>query len=190
MNKSNEAQTGYLPSSLKLVESCKYILTMNINTQLGLVNGVEIEVVKICYDTTYAIKKKNQYEYVLKTSPAFLLIRLCKPNIRKCPKFDNLDDDLIPLFPERKSFDVPYSTMKKIKIQRIQFPLTLAFALTAFKAQGKSMKKVIIDLTEPASGKLPQHYAYSALSRATSLDSILILRPFRLKVIQESPHIC
>ena len=51
------------------------------------------------------------------------------------------------------------------------------------------MKKVIIDLTEPAYGKLPQHYAYSALSRATSLDSILILRPFRLKVIQESPHI-
>jgi hypothetical protein len=161
---------------------------MNINTSLGLVNGAEVELVSICYDSSKDVKKINDHEFVLKTSPAFILIRLCRPNNRNCPKFLDLNDNLIPLFPKKKKFDVPYSSMKNITVQRVQFPLTLAFGLTAFKAQGKSLKKVIIDLTEPITGKLPQHYAYSALSRATCLDSIIILRPFRIKVIQESPH--
>jgi hypothetical protein len=75
--------------------------------------------------------------------------------------------------------------MKKVKVQHVYFPLTFAFALTSPR---ENVKKVIIDLTELASGKLSHHYAYSALSRATSLDSIFLLRPFRIKIIQEAPH--
>ncbi|TDL19354.1 hypothetical protein BD410DRAFT_727336 [Rickenella mellea] len=50
-----------------------------------------------------------------------------------------------------------------------------AFALTDYKAQGKTMQRVIVDLESCRGSQSP----YVMLSRATSLDGLLILRPFR-----------
>ncbi|KAL6307302.1 hypothetical protein BKA93DRAFT_713336, partial [Sparassis latifolia] len=46
--------------------------------------------------------------------------------------------------------------------------------MTAHKAQGQSLKKVIIDLQSCRGTEAP----YVIISRATSLDGLLILRPF------------
>jgi hypothetical protein len=186
VDKLNEAKTGYLPSELKLVESCRYTLTVNINTRLGLVNGADIELVSISYKQSDIIQHTNNFEFVIKSQPEYLLIRLCKTPYNNKECFTHLAHNIIPIFPETKSFYVHSSSMKKVRVKRSQFSLTLP--LTAFKAQGKTMSKVIIDLAEPTSGTLPANYAYTALSRATSLNSIVILRPFRIHVIKQQPH--
>ncbi|KAI0335956.1 hypothetical protein GY45DRAFT_1230080, partial [Cubamyces sp. BRFM 1775] len=46
--------------------------------------------------------------------------------------------------------------------------------ITAHKAQGQTFQKVIIDLAGCTGTEAP----YVMLSRATSLDGVLILRPF------------
>ncbi|KAJ7212649.1 hypothetical protein GGX14DRAFT_309787, partial [Mycena pura] len=55
--------------------------------------------------------------------------------------------------------------------------------MTAHKAQGKTMKAIIVDLESTRGTEAP----YVMISRATSLDAVFILRPFRRKVIQCHP---
>ncbi|KAF8192008.1 hypothetical protein K438DRAFT_1590500 [Mycena galopus ATCC 62051] len=55
--------------------------------------------------------------------------------------------------------------------------------MTAHKAQGKTMEVIIVDLESTCGTESP----YVMLSRAKSLDSVFILRPFRQKVIQCHP---
>ncbi|KAJ7351570.1 hypothetical protein DFH08DRAFT_643130, partial [Mycena albidolilacea] len=55
--------------------------------------------------------------------------------------------------------------------------------MTAHKAQGKTIKFVVVDL-ESTRGTEPP---FVMLSRAKSLDGVFILCPFRQKVIQYRP---
>ncbi|KAJ7497910.1 hypothetical protein B0H11DRAFT_2226597 [Mycena galericulata] len=72
---------------------------------------------------------------------------------------------------------------KKCLIKRTQVPLVPAFAMTAHKAQGKSLDVVMMDLESTIGTEAP----YVMLSRATSLEGVFILRPFQKKVIQRHP---
>ena len=67
-----------------------------------------------------------------------------------------------------------------------QFPVTLAYAITDYKCQGKTFKSVIIDLKTPSGpGSSSPMSAYVQLSRATALDRISIIRPFNEKDLCE-----
>jgi hypothetical protein len=72
---------------------------------------------------------------------------------------------------------------KKCLIKRTQIPLAPGFAMTAHKAQGKTMEAIVVDLESTSGTESP----YVMLSRAKSLDGIFILRPFKQKTIQRHP---
>ena len=136
----------------------------------------------------------NEYhntDIILKEMPKYLLVKKINNNSNNNLKFDHLPIDLIPIFPQTVTFAVKPKCAalgtKSVSVRRTQFPLTPAYALTAYKAQGKTLNKVIIDLTKPPSGKLDFAYAYVALSRAKSLNDIFILRDFDIKML--SPNI-
>lgn len=57
-----------------------------------------------------------------------------------------------------------------------QIPLKLAWAITIHKSQGKTFEKVIIDLGR---GSFAHGQTYVALSRCTTLEGIVLRRPFR-----------
>jgi hypothetical protein len=60
-----------------------------------------------------------------------------------------------------------------------QFPVTLAYAITDYKAQGSTYREpILIDLKKPDKGGSSYASAYVQLSRATTLDHIFIMRPF------------
>ena len=60
-----------------------------------------------------------------------------------------------------------------------QFPATLAYAITDYKAQGSTYKEpILVDLKRPDKGGSSYASAYVQLSRVTTLDHIFIMRSF------------
>src|SRR5262249_14422236 len=58
--------------------------------------------------------------------------------------------------------------------QRLQLPLTPAFAFTDYKCQGRTLQKAVVDLAESKSST----GLYVMLSRVQRLSDLLVLRPF------------
>ena len=175
-------KTGDLMYQLILVEGCEYYLTKNIKTEVGLVNGAKVKLLSICCEENI---KTNNSVNVLSKLPTFLKMELVKPRKNKII-LDNLNVNVYPIFPDKSpSFQVKIpNTKKSHSIIRKQFPLTPTFAITAHKAQGKTIDKIIIDLADAPTGHTDGPYAYVCLSRARSLNDILFLRQFNIKVLQ------
>jgi len=74
----------------------------------------------------------------------------------------------------------PY-TNEKISIQHTQVLIVPAFAMTAHKAQGQTMTHAIIDLASCHGTQAP----YVMVSQVTSLEGLLILRPFKKEWIHQ-----
>lgn len=65
----------------------------------------------------------------------------------------------------------------------LQFPVSLAYAITDYKCQSKTLPWVVVDIASPP-GFSPAASAYVQLSRATRRDQLSILREFTLKELQ------
>ncbi len=77
-------------------------------------------------------------------------------------------------------FRHPFSR-KKLQIKRKQVPIMPAFAITAHKAQGRTLSSAIVDLDSCRGTESP----YVMISKVKSLNGLLILRPFKIGVIQK-----
>ena len=85
---------------------------------------------------------------------------------------------IIPNEVDMKPFRHPNSG-RSCTIRRHQIPLDAAFAITAHKAQGQTMKRAIVDLNSCVGTEA----AYVMVSRCTHLDGLLVLRPFPISKI-------
>lgn len=74
-----------------------------------------------------------------------------------------------------------YEITEELLGSYVQFPLKMGWALTVHKAQGLTLEKVNLDLG--AVGAFTAGQAYVALSRATSLEGLRLLRPLRVRDI-------
>jgi len=68
---------------------------------------------------------------------------------------------------------------KHCTVTRRQVPVEPGFAMTVYKAQGQTMEWVIVDLAGCAGTEPP----YVMVSRATSLNGLLVLRDFDARAI-------
>jgi hypothetical protein len=86
-----------------------------------------------------------------------------------------LPTSVLPIAPAKFTHNDGHD--KKAKLT--QFPVTLAYAITDYKCQGKTFQYVVVDLKKPTGcGVSAPTSAYVQLSRATDLDRVSIMRPF------------
>ena len=177
----SETSTGNLPGLLPLIVGDTYYLSKKVHHALSAVNGTQCEL-------TAVVPGQSQ--------PLALVVRIHQP--ARPFHLPTLPPNCLPLLPETATFSVPLhllaapvSSSGSVTIRRRQFALVHGSAITAHKAQGKTLERVVVDLREPPPARnkrtqpLPFGYVYTALSRARALDQLAVLAPFSASVLRQ-----
>jgi len=118
---------------------------------------------------------------VLYQLPSYMLVKLLHDPGMKI-SIPPLQPSIVPI----KTVKFTHNRGHGRSVTLEQFPVTLAYAITDYKCQGKTFKSVIVDLKTPSGpGASSPMSAYVQLSRATALDRISIIRPFNEKDLWE-----
>jgi hypothetical protein len=143
------------------------LVSQNFDVEGGIVNG------------SYGIIRHIRY-YLNEHGERHL--RSCVVEINDaCPDpMPHLSARYYPIIADTTKINYTHPFSKRsCTFVRTQVPIVPAYAVTAHRAQGQSMERVIIDLESCQGTEAP----YVMASRATSLDGLLILRPFQQKRI-------
>ena len=129
-----------------------------------------------------ALKKGAQVMFV-KNDPERRWVNGTMGRIKKLRKRSidvEVDDEIVEVEPVTWEMVNYHYDRKEQRIEAetvgsfIQFPLTVAYAVTIHKSQGKTFDNVVVDLT---GGAFAHGQVYVALSRCRTLDGLVLRRP-------------
>ena len=158
-------QTGQLKKSLTVVVGMIVVHTANVDVEDGLTNGAT------------GVVKHIDFRWMEGTNrPSIIWVLFDDPRVgratrEKNRKFYNssIHADWTPVFETQRTFIHNYKTF-----QRSQFPVTPASGKSVWKAEGATVDKVVVDLSQKETRKIP-HIHYVAFSRVKKLEDLYIL---------------
>jgi hypothetical protein len=95
----------------------------------------------------------------------------------------------VPIEPVLTRIKVRPGKPSSPEVQRMQFPIALAYAVSIHKVQGLSLQKIVISFNLVKQRIFNYGQAYVALSRATTLDGIHILGQLENKQVRADPRV-
>lgn len=144
-----------LLSQIMLAKNCQVILTSNLWKETGLTNGAR-GIVK------YILYAKGKKPTQLPEAVIVQFEQYIGPNFFGLPQ-------CVPIVPVTRTW-----YMNKNTCIRVMLPLEPAYAMTIHKSQGKTMDKVIINISQK---EFANGLAYTAVSRARKIEH-LVFFPF------------
>ena len=159
------SKTGQLMKSLTVVVGMIVVHTANVDVDDGLTNGAT-DVVKHI-DFRMEGTNRPSIIWVLFDDP-----RVGRTTREKYRKLYNssIHTDWTPVFDVQRTFIVNYKTY-----QRIQFPLTPASGKSVWKAEGATVDRVVVDLSQQTRHCHIPNIHYVAFSRVNKLEDLYIL---------------
>ena len=189
-DRENPNKTGNLPDVLKIKVNAPVVITSNHRKakfrEDGLVNGARgyIQAIQVNRDSP------DQVEIIwviFNNEEIGRRYRFEHNYLRK--NFNPGNPLATPILPERKSFSPKGSS---VRYQRTQFPLSLAYALTAHKCQGETLEEVIVDFGADKENKIKNYICngsfYVAITRVRE-GRKLFLRSFDISYISVNEKI-
>jgi len=161
------SETGGLDFEIHIKEGARVMLTTNIDITDRLINGQIGTVVKI------NVNQRNQKPTVIFVK--FDDNKAGNISIQKCGNLFARENRAVPIEPMLTRIKVRPGKPSSPEIQRIQFPITLAWACTVHKVQGLTLNKVVISFNLNRQRIFNYGQVYVALSRSTSLQGLYIL---------------
>ncbi|CAF1389193.1 unnamed protein product, partial [Rotaria sp. Silwood1] len=163
-------ETYGLPFKIDLKVGAKYMMTVNIDTEDGLVNGACGKLIMIDYGK---LQKTNE------TVPCRLWIkfseektgRKARANFHNVMQNRNIDLSLTPIEPVTRQIN---TRSTNFKVERKQFPLVPSEAMTIYKSQGGTYEKVVVNLKKG----MTRSELYVACSRATKASGLYLIGDF------------
>ena len=178
--------TKILPQKLELAIGMQIMITTNIEVEHDITNGARGEIVDILLHPDEPAIPPNAIVN-LKYLPVYILVKMIRT---RAPLLDNLGDKVVPIEFASQTFPITYvnenSDQEKKTVTRLQYPITGAYAITDYRAQGQTLSNVIVDIASPGYGKLTLFNLYVALSRSRGRDSIRLLRDFDDKIFNQT----
>ena len=165
-----------LPEQVRFAIGAKVLVTQNIDVDIDVTNGARGEIV--LHPDKPPISHVSS-EVHLQYLPLYILVKMARTRASRLP---GLEDNVVPIQPASCSISISLRTSSggtvRRTVQHRQFPMTLGYALTDYRAQGQTIPYVIIDIARPPSGKLDLFNLYVALSRSRGRHSVRLLRDF------------
>ena len=142
-------------------------INQNFDVRVGVVNGSWGFLWRVQYQTD-----EDEKRYL--TSSVVEVVGSNPVDIAQLPKHH------FPVLPDVMEITYEHSASHwRCMIKRKQVPMEPGFAITAHKAQGKTMDKVVVDLAGCSGTEQP----YVMVSRCTLLEGLVILQNFDIKKI-------
>jgi ATP-dependent exoDNAse (exonuclease V) alpha subunit len=140
---------GDLQREVHIAVGMEVMVTRNIETDLDITNGARGTVVDIFLHPGEPDHDEEARTTSLTYPPAFILVKL---NRTRASRLKGLDESVIPIEPITRTFriDVHEKGTKVTRtISRRQLPITAAYALTDYRAQGQTIGHVLVDIATP-----------------------------------------
>ena len=154
-NPSSDSDTGGFNRNIEIVIGARIMLTRNINTDEGLVNGAVGIITSIEFSTPDM------------SFPSVIFIKFDKPSIGKVTcKGENRIQSPISIFPIEHKFLYAGG-----EIVRKQYSIILAWACTIHKVQGLSLDRAVVDIGITI---FDYGMAYVALNRVRSISGLIL----------------
>ena len=156
------------------------MLTRNLWTSKGLVNGAQGVVKKIWFD-----QGSNARSHL----PAVIFVKFDGYSGPETPAWEGIDPSWVPIVPAVARWE----TKAGKALTRTQYPLMLAWGITIHKSQGLTLEKVVVELGDKdfAAGltfvaisrvktlkglAFRTHFEHARLKKPKETDSMLMLR--------------
>ncbi|KAJ6506037.1 hypothetical protein DFH09DRAFT_1101547 [Mycena vulgaris] len=151
-----------LPNEVDFGIGMKVMVTSNLETDLDLTNGARVDIIL------------DPDEPPVGNEPILTRTR--------ASRLAGLEKMVIPIEPTKTTYHMKFNLrsgkMMQKTIQRVQFPVTGAYAFTDYRSQGQTLPYVYVDIGTPLTGGLSIFDLYVALSRSSGRDMIRLLRDF------------
>ena len=173
------------PRTINIAIGMKVMVTENVETDLDITNGARGRIVSIVLHPEEPPLGDHPVVH-LKHLPLYILVKLDRT---KALRLQGLESGVIPVEPRAVTMKFTVDDGGQICQRsglRYQYPITGAYALTDYKAQGQTLSHVIIDIARPPRGTLSLFNLYVALSRSSGRSTIRLLRDFDAKLLQQS----
>ena len=151
----------------------KVMLTTNVDVSDGLVNGARGEVVHVVTSNDNKVTR--------------ILVKSDNPDVgakaKQCSQYRHQYSDAIPL----KKHEIVFLAKGRrgSEVTRLQFPLTLAWAIIIHKVQGLTLDEIVVDMK---GSRFNPGQAYVALSRVKKLEGLHIIN-FNAKAIKANQDV-
>ena len=163
----NPGKTGNLQANLKLKVGAPVVITTNHTKQKyredGIVNGARgyVQSIQTSKDNS---EKVDIIWLVFNKESIGKLYRFEQNFLRK--KHNPGHELATPILPQRRNFTEKFGN---VEYQRTNFPISLAYAITAHKCQGETLEEVILDFGPNVDQKIRNYICpgsfYVALTR-------------------------
>jgi len=185
-----DSKTDYLPTWNVLSIEAPGMITANAAVELGIANGTDVVIKEVIPHPQDSYGWSNIHKPIVKLGLPPMCVFVEPISKRSyCPQYHPVQPTWFPIFPITTELETPLQFQaREDKFTRTQIPLLLAFAVSDFRVQGKTIKgKFLLDLYRPPTGNLDLQNIYVMLSRMVNLEDMAILRQPQSNFFDKSP---
>jgi hypothetical protein len=147
------------------------IINCNQYTVLGIVNGKEGIAAGVSFDPTSDIIYISKNVYIISKPPTCVYVGI---KDAKFKQLEGLEENVIPIFKKGMKVTISSRESGMCKVSRTQVPCSPAFAITHYKAQGRTFDKTNADIEVTKGGKFNKLQIYSMNTNVDAIKGVLM----------------